>query len=200
MKKFMNHNEVLELLRVGYDMPRGWSKEKSWHTKAIRMWRNMWLRCYDPHDMSYSRYIDSIIHDDFRVFSNYLKWIKSEPRFEEFCNTCDEITWNIDKDLKCPGNKNYYPEYMSLITKSENSLEAIKRNPSCHDKKFHSKNRIPVLGVNIKDNSIIILKSAYEGKELGFTPSNIVNVLKGRWSTHKGYRWLYLDMNDRGDN
>lgn len=197
MKDFMTHEEVNQLLKVGYDMPRGWSKEKLWHTKAIRMWKAMWRRCYDPKDCGYLRYIDSIIHDDFRLFSNYLVWLKLQPRFEEFCSTCHEVIWNIDKDIKCPGNRNYYPEFMILLTKSDNSKEAILRNPSCHKKDFHSKNRVPIIGINIKDNTIIILKSSYESKDLGFNPSNITNVLKGRWSTHKGYKWYYLDMNDR---
>ena len=193
MKDFMTHEEVNQLLKVGYDMPRGWksgNKSPTWHIKVFNMWRLMWIRCYDPLSSNYKYYVDSIIHDDFRIFSNYLKWVQSQSRFEEFCSTCDYIIWTIDKDMKVKGNRNYYPEFMTLCTKEENCQERSGRLGTPNPSK-------PIIGINKNDNTILIFKSTRETVERGFDSRNVNNCLKGRKKSHKGYKWFYFDMNDR---
>ena len=95
-------------LGIVNDMPRGWAYGKyqpSWHHKVYDMWLHMWRRVYrDIH------YFGSLIHPSFKYLSNYVKWIKTQPNFDDFCNSCDTVMWSIDKDTKYFGNKNYYPE------------------------------------------------------------------------------------------
>lgn len=181
MKKLMTHTEVISLINEGYDMEWGWARganQPLWHFKVLMMWKNMWSRCYDPTSKSYNRYIESIVHDDFKLFSNYLEWVKSQPRFQEFCDTCHEISWTVDKDMKYEGNKNYYPEYMTLCTKSENSKAAHPFQP--------------VIGVNIDDGNILILTSMFEVLENDFDFSAITKCCKGIRPQHKRYCWSYL--------
>ena len=206
-KHTMNHEEVLSLLHEGYDMPRGWKSGKNqplWHQKVYDMWRKMWIRCYVSTSPSYKYYIDSIIHDDFRIFSNYLKWIQAQPRFEEFCSTCHEITWSVDKDMVYPGNRHYFPEYMTLCTMSENSkdsahrnkdnLHHLSRNDAIKGAKVQYK---PIIGISLTNNNILIYKYTRQAKHDGFDPGAIIKCCKGKWQHYKGYKWYYLDMNDR---
>ena len=70
-KIIMTHDEVLQLLREGYDMPRGWYKGKGqpkWHQLVYDKWRNMWMRCYDPNHPQHPLYKDVIISDEFKIF------------------------------------------------------------------------------------------------------------------------------------
>ena len=100
-----------------YDMPRGWKQQELWRRKAYSMWKGMWRRVFNP-KMKY--WNDCEIWEDFKFFSNFLSWLESQPNFEEFCSTCHEIGWSVDKDMKVKDNKKYFPEFMSLVTKSEN--------------------------------------------------------------------------------
>ena len=181
MKEYMTHGEVLALLREGMDIKNWVSKDAPlWHSKAKKMWRKMWIRCYDPTNSRYNSYINSIIFNDFRYFSNFIKWLESQPRFEEFCSTCHEVSWCIDKDMKKVGNKNYYPEYMTLCTKSENQVDRCKR---------YSK---AVRGISLIDNSTILFNFLNESEKLGFNPGHISECCQGKRNTHKGYKWEYV--------
>ena len=184
-KQYMTHEEVLSLIKEGYDIKGFLSKDKpSWHRKVYDMWKGMWKRCYDPSNGNYSRYYLSIIYDDFRIFSNYYNWIKSQPRFEEFCSTCDDIMWSVDKDIKVKDNIHYFPEFMTLCPHKENARAA------------HS--RYPIIGINITDNTILLYKSANDAQRLTandmkFSKGAISDCCKGaRDHKHKGYRWYYL--------
>jgi hypothetical protein len=193
-KQYMTHEEVTQLLKDGYDMPRGWATGKGqpeWHNKVRIMWRGMWRRCYDPSHHSYKYYINAIVHDDFRLFSNYLKWIQAQPRFDEFCSTCHEVSWAVDKDIKDSDNRNYFPEYMTLVTKSENSKERNDRCGSPNRGNFKK-----LRGINIKDGSVIIFDSVLSLYDKGFDPSTIRKCMKGKYTHHKGYKWEYIEEGD----
>ena len=204
-KKSMTHEEVLQLLKDGYDKPRGWAGGKDqplWHQKVVRMWRGMWTRCYDPISSNYKNYCLSIIHDDFRIFSNYLDWIMKQPRFEEFCSTCDKVKWTIDKDKN--GNIHYFPEYMELTTQSENSKRRMQSKGSpmkdpLNAKKSGSTRSYPIIGINVHDNTILLFKSAQDAELLTnkkFTASCIAKCCRGQYKNggiHNDYKWSYLD-------
>lgn len=179
-----------------YDMPRGWRKEVLWHEKVYDMWRRMWTRVYGD-----INYFGCLIHPKFLYLSNFIKWLENESRFEEFKTTCHEVRWCIDKDMKSPGNKNYYPEFMSLCTSSENSKEVNKRRDlpkylqSTKSRKRQGESRMKsILGVSIKDGSLITFDSVNDVRQKGFTPQNVVKCLKGITSHHKGYKWYYLKI------
>ena len=183
---------TLESLNIDYDRPKNWHKDALWKLKTFRMWKNMWCRVTDPSNISYSNYKDCKIHDKFRIFSNFLKWLEKEPRFEEFCSTCHEVRWCIDKDIKCPGNRNYYPEFMTLTTQSENCRDRNSRfnySNSNHAKKS-------IIGVSLKDNSMIVFDAISHTVQSGFHSSNIIACLKGDRKSHKGYKWFYIDLTE----
>lgn len=101
----------LKELKIVNDMERGWlgKNQPLWHHKIYYIWRDEWNRCRNPKHPAYENYKDCKIYDDFKYLSKFVEWIISEPRFEEFCNTCDKVTWSVDKDMKNPNNRNYYP-------------------------------------------------------------------------------------------
>lgn len=167
-------------------MPRGWIRGKNqplWHLKVYDMWSKMWNRCRNPEHKEYEYYCSCIIYEDFRYLSNYLNWIQSQPRFEEFCSTCHEVSWTVDKDIKDPNNRHYLPQYMTLCTKSENTIEVNNR---C--KSSFGLIRVPVIGIG---SNILLFKSINEGKAKGF--SHIHHCLRGDYSQHKGYKWYKIN-------
>lgn len=190
----------MEELGIVNDMPKGWKSGKfqpSWHRKAYNMWFSMHSRVKDPTNISYKYYKDSKILEDYNYLSNYVRFLESQPNFQEFCNTCDKIRWSVDKDMKCPGNKNYYPEFMTLCTTSDNSIDACSRKPYWHGKDARKRasqsQKKPVIGVGISNNSILLFKCINDTKDRGFTQSNVSNALKGRQKSHRGYRWYYVN-------
>ena len=132
-----------------------------------------------------SYYKDCKIHENFRLFSNFIKWLENEPRFDEFCNTCHEVKWCVDKDMKLKGNKKYYPEFMTLCTQSENSTEQITRNVNPNVYKLK-----PIIGLG---DNIILFKYIKESKIKGFNPAHIVSCCKKKRRFHKGYKWYYIN-------
>ena len=163
------------------DMERGWyngNTQPLWHKKVYGMWRRIWHRVYSDR-----YYFGSLIDPSFQYLSNFVEWIEQQPRFEEFCATCNKISWSIDKDSKRPGNRNYYPEYMALTTQSDNSIERINRrgNPTYKQ---------PVLGISLDDTKGMILTVGLNDvKKHGFIPSHVGSCIAKKQKTHKNYKW-----------
>lgn len=147
----------------------------------------MWDRCNNPNRRDYKYYCESIIYEDFRYLSKYIEWIKSQPRFEEFCSTCHEIKWNVDKDIKVKDNKNYYPEYMTLCPKDVNLRDRASRFDYSHLEKG-------LIGISIKDSSIIVFNSRTEAIEAGFYIKSIYKCIQGDFKQHRGYKWYNLEI------
>ena len=172
------------------DMPGWLSKDQpKWHYKVYDMWREMHSRVKHPDNKRYSNYKDCEIHPSLDYLSNYANFILNEPNFDLFVNTYDTISWTVDKDIKVKGNRKYYPEFMTLCTKSVNSSEVNTRTK-----------RKPIIGISLHDNSFILYKYILQVEDDGFDPSAVAKCCKGKWKHHKykGYKWYYLDMNDRG--
>ena len=49
----------------------------------------------------------------------------------------------------------------------------------------------PVLGINVKDKSILHFKSMIDALNKGFDPNCISKCCRGIHKTHKGYLWKY---------
>lgn len=164
------------------DMPRGWIAGKyqpSWHLKVYMMWKEMWRRVYsDIH------YFGSLIYPKYDTLSDYIKFIESQPSFEEFCNTCDKVKWCIDKDMKCPENRNYYPEYMILTTGSENSKERFDRRGNPNPK---------TSVIAISDNKILLFKSTRNAQDNGFDRRNLTKCINKKLKSYKGYKWFRVN-------
>lgn len=191
----MKEIHITEGVVIYNDMPGYLSREcpKS-HKKVYHMWRRMWKRVYTE-----IYWFGSLIHPSFKYLSNYVKWIESQPRFKEFCSTCDKTRWSVDKDSKYPGNKNYYPEYMTLMLGSENSIESINRNGHPLLKKDVArkngrKRMKPVLGISLDDSKKIILTIARQDvSKYGFDPSVVGKCIAKKRKHHKGYKWYKLN-------
>ena len=155
----------------------GWKNESELNKKIYDMWRSMWRRC------GYEGYwIDCKVCDEWIYLSNFVKWIESEPRYEDFKKSLKG--WSIDKDMKVKNNRLYSPDTCTLVTLSENVIERNTRKPSI---------KKPIIGIS--SNKIILLKSSKSSRLYGFTFSNISACLHGRLSTHKGFKWYYVNYN-----
>lgn len=194
-----------------FDMPGFLAKNQPlWHKKVYTMWNNMWHRCYSKLD-----WFGCLIHPDFKYLSNYVDWVKSQPRFEEFCSTCHEITWEIDKDIKYSGSRNYYPEFMSLVTKHENIKDMHNRNKDKFSKnwiinnpmyrddlkkiysdRMHDNNPMnnpasrkklctPVIGISVDNSSIITFMSLLDAHKFGFNQNAVCQCCKKRYCKDK---------------
>ena len=51
----------------------------------------------------------------------------------------------------------------------------------------------PVVGVNIKDGSIVKFPSASDAGRNGFSQAHVSSVCNGKETQHKGYVWKYLE-------
>lgn len=196
------------------DMPYEWIRASTHNRKIYDLWKNMWMRVSNIKYLEkYPSYKECSICSDWKYLSKFVEWIITQETYNSFKSN-PKAGWCLDKDIKVKGNKIYSPLYCSLTTISINSRESCIRNAlykhnqgDTHIMKrpdIARKNAIahmkPIIGVSIKDNLILLFKSTKEAKEKGFIPSNITKCLKGRQAYHKGYKWFYLDMNDRGDN
>ena len=176
---------ITDEITIYNDMEKGWVRGKTqplWHRKVYDMWRGMWGRVYTE-----LYYFGSLIYPSFKYLSNYVEWIESQPRFEEFTQTCDKIKWSVDKDSKYPGNRNYYPEYMTLMTIIENIKDMINRNGSPKPKQ-------PVIGIPLDEfKKIILAKSNSDVDNYGFNYRNVNDCLNKKRKTHKGYKWYRVN-------
>ena len=76
-----------------------------------------------------------------------------------------------------------------LYLKKDNIKEQLDRNglPNPYIKDFK-----PIRGINIDDDSIIILTTKEELKNKGFRLSHINECLEGKRKSHGRYHWEYL--------
>ena len=66
-----------------------------------RTWNGMMQRCYNPkHKESNTTYEDCVSSETFRYFSKFKSWYYSQIG-------CDQVGWNLDKDILVKGNKVY---------------------------------------------------------------------------------------------
>ena len=169
------------------DMPYGWRRGKDqplWHLKVYYMWYGMHDRVKNPNNKEYENYKDREIYEDFKYLSKYVEWITQEPKFEEFCKTCDKIKWSIDKDSKDPNNRNYYPQYMTLTTGGKNTKERNNR-------KGNPTPKTPIIAIN--STKILLFKSTLDAKNKGFDRRAISRCINKKQKTHKNYKWYRVN-------
>lgn len=183
-------------------MSRGWIAGKNqpkWHRVIFDIWSDMWDRVY-----SNINYFGKTIQPKYKYFSGYIEDIMKLENFDLFKE--NPKGWSIDKDIKGGTYVGYYFQYLSLVRKGDNTIDANSRrdysktNNPMHDPLVAKKFMKPIVGISNDDNSIIFFKSLKDAEDSGFKRSSICNVLKNRRKSHGGYRWFYLDWSDYLDN
>lgn len=80
-------------------------------TKAYSIWRAMLRRCYYAPERKAWR--DAVVCPEWHNFQTFATWYaENYPR--------DGAAYQLDKDVKLPGNKVYGPEACSFVTQAEN--------------------------------------------------------------------------------
>lgn len=184
--------KVLKYGRIN-DMFWGWTSLSKGNRAIYNMWEKMFYRCYNKEFLSENpNYKGCSVCDEWFYLSNFIKWIESQPSYTLFLES--QKGYCIDKDTILDGNKLYCPEYCTLMTVSYNTKASHIHSPRVFKNPTPKK---PIIGINIKDNSILLFKSLSDAKENGFNPSNIISCIKGRLKSSKGYKWFYLYLDDR---
>lgn len=181
----MNKIHITEDCIIYNDMPLGWISGKSqpkWHHSLYTRWRDMWRRCRNTKSKDYNNYQDCEIDERYRYLSNYINDIMTLENFDKLCE--EPSKWHIDKDKIDPNNRFYAYEHLSIITFSSNIQERDIRNNL----------RRPIIGINIKDGSMLSFCFVRQVKIMNFLPNGVVSCLKGRRKSYKGYKWYYLNI------
>lgn len=107
----------LSFLGIGWvgEFPRN-----SYWRQAKQLWSNMMKRCYNPKDyMGY--YGKCFVDDRWHCFANFMEDLPNLDNFDKWLEgKTNGSPYNLDKDLKVPGNKIYGKEFCSFITEYEN--------------------------------------------------------------------------------
>ena len=95
--------------------------------KIYVCWINMLHRCYsEDYHRTRPTYKNCKVCDEWMYLSNFVKDFKELPGYKEFKEVNGE-GFCLDKDIIVPGNEIYSKDTCSLVSKSKNSSECIKR-------------------------------------------------------------------------
>jgi hypothetical protein len=134
-------------------------------------WRDMTGRCLSPKNMGYKNYGAKGVKvcEEWLNFDNFVNWSLKNGYHPSLV-----ISRNGDQG-------DYTPDNCCFKTCSENDEERVKRH------------RKPVCKICTVSHKILkIYNSAYETEIDGFYYSSVHKVAKGKYTTHKGYKWAYL--------
>ena len=85
-------------------------------------------------------------------------------------------------------------ENLEWVTRRENNNYGTRNERIAKSQTNNKKKSKPIYGINIKTNERIEFPSTREAERSGFNSSNIVDCLKGRRKSHKGYKWFYKEV------
>lgn len=80
-------------------------------------------------------------------------------------------------------------ENLEWMTCKENINYGIHNERSAKSRTNDKKRSKPIYGINIKTNERVEFPSTMEAQRNGFSSGTIVDCLKGRRKSHKGYKW-----------
>lgn len=106
------------VLGIGY---LGEYKKVEYWKQARQLWSNVMKRCYNPKDyMGY--YGEAFVDTRWHCFANFLEDLPKLDNFDLWLKGKEEgsTTFNLDKDLKFPGNKVYSRETCMFVSEYEN--------------------------------------------------------------------------------
>lgn len=182
-------------LRFGQinDMPRGWCGASLHNSKIHDMWARIWGRCHKEFN-----YFGVTIFQEWKYLSNFVKWVESQPNYEDF--KANPKGWSIEKDAIRKNNRVYCPKYCILTSVTNNTKERNTRlgNPMSNDEskvKMGLKHRKARIGIPINVGPIYALDKLEDGYKFGFT-DDISKCCTGKTKSHKGYKWYYLKVEE----
>ena len=83
-------------------------------------------------------------------------------------------------------------ENLEWTTRRENNNYGTRNMRSAKSQTNNKKKSKPIYGINVKTNEKIEFPSTMEAQRNGFSSGAIVDCLKGRRKSHKGYKWFYV--------
>lgn len=123
-------------------------------------------------------YIHRLVANHFILNSNNLPEVNHKDS-NPSNNNANNLEWITHKDNYWHArNKGRFDEHIEVLKKAF-SISRKKQMKS-------------VIGINLKDGSIIKYKYLNLVKNDGFQPSCVCNCCKGIRNYHKGYRWNYV--------
>lgn len=88
--------------------------------KEYETWFSMYKRCYSESVLNKRpTYINKTVCEEWILYSNFLKWIKSQPNYDKWFNSDN---WSLDKDILQKGNTVYSPDKCCLVPTYVNTL------------------------------------------------------------------------------
>ena len=149
-------------------------------TPAYQCWRDMLKRCYDEKSLIRApTYAGCSVCDEWHDFQNFAKWF--DNHYPD-----DGQKYDIDKDIRVPGNKVYSPMTCSFVSRAENNKEMANRN-------FAKSYRL----LN-PDDAIVSVRNLREHcRNNQLDQGAMRRVAIGKQSHHKGWR-LFVSDNPLG--
>ena len=134
---------------------------------AYGAWARMLRRCYDTKFLAkYPTYTGCTVHPEWHNFQNFANWYyENHPK--------DGLKYELDKDIKHPGNKEYAPDKCLFVTHTENSVAAMAK---------HHK----LLSPDGEVTTIYNLKDYCRGTNLNHR--HMCEVSNGKRKSHKGWK------------
>ena len=153
--------------RIGIlDVEYALSKDETTR-KAYGRWIEILRRCYnDTHTLRYAKYLDCYVSEEWKLFSNFLKW------FKENYIKC----YAIDKDIIKKGNKCYCADFCCFVPQRINNLIINRSN---------HRGVLPI-GVSKQGEKYIAMLGGNLNKYLGTfdTPEDAFNAYKSAKETY----------------
>ena len=105
---------------VSYEVTRcevvNGKKKQTWVCPYYKKWRNIIRRCFDPkYQERKPTYKGCTVCEDWKYFSNFIKWVDSQPNK-------DWMNCEPDKDFLSIGDKHYSPDTVVFISQKVNSF------------------------------------------------------------------------------
>lgn len=148
---------------IGY---LGYGPHKALKTsEAYNRWSHMLKRCYSG-SPQFSSYSECTVCVEWHNFQNFANWY-----YENYPK--DGRKYELDKDIKCQGNKEYGPDKCLFVTHTENSVAAMAK---------HHKLISPAGEVK----TIYNLKDYCRGTDLNHR--HMCEVSNGKRKSHKGWK------------
>ena len=86
---------------------------------SYKRWNNMLERCYGPgHEVKFPHYIGCTVVPEWHNFQVFAAWF--DDNYVE--------GYELDKDIKVPGNRVYGPDTCIFVTQAENMVEAAAKS------------------------------------------------------------------------